>query len=725
MIFRRSAKDGADEQPDGATPDTIAPTDHTGVDDPDAQDAPERDAHGPEQGDPEQDGGESSDGDHADPPAETTADDDATTVLEGTGSTAPPSESAEPAAEPPVEAAEGATPDQPDASTAVLPESETETAERAAVAPELTIEPEEQPVKRRRRGRRVLIGVGVALVLLGGGYAAAAWYLGDKVPQGTSVAGVDLSGMTAEAAETELQTQLADLVVEPIPIEMGSVSTTLDPAAAGLTLDVPGTIRSFTGFTWDPSVVMGHLFGLGAREPVVVVDEEALTAALEGAASDLDLAPVDAAMDLHDGEVTVTTEPADGLALEVAEARELIADEWLTGQRPFELPSTVTTPTLGEDAVQAATDDIATPLLSGPVTVQLTDDDATELSVEQLTDAATLQADGSRFALVLDGEQLAEVVTEAVPSIGETPKDAQIVLEGGEPTIIPAVTGTGLDPEQLAAVVSEAALSTDERVAAAELAQTEPEFSTADAEELGVVEVVGEYATPYPYDPTRTQNLVNGAANINGTLVMPGEEFSLIAELGPITAANGYVSSGVVENGFATQAMGGGLSQISTTTFNAAFEAGMEDIEHKPHSRWFQRYPPGREATIYVPTLDMRWGNNTPYGVLVQAWVSSSDGNVHVRLWSTDYWDVDIASSERYGFTSPQTVYNDDPECTPESGGASGFTIDVNRTIARDGTVNEEYSRGYSWTYSPWNNVVCGERPSPDDDDDDESSDGG
>lgn len=716
MIFRRSVKDGEGDQPDGATPESTDPADETAVDRTGAQDVLDQDGPGSESGD---------DRPHEAPAA---ADDDATSVRGGTETT-PVSESDEPVAAPPSEPAESAEPEPPEASTAALPESETETAERAAVTPEVAIEPEEQPVKRRRRGRRVLIGVGAALVLLGGGYAAAAWYLGDKVPQGTSVAGVDLSGMTAEAAEAELRTQLADLVVEPIPIEMGTVSTTLDPTTAGLVLDVPGTISSFTGFTWDPSVVMGHLFGLGAREPVVVVDEGALTTALEGAASDLDLAPVEAAMDLHDGEVTVTTEPADGLSLEVAEARDLVADEWLTGQRPFELPSTVTTPTLGEDAVEAAMDDIATPLLSGPVTVQLTEDESTELSVEQLTDAATLQADGSRFALVLDGEQLAEVVTEAVPSIGETAKDAQIVLEDGEPTIVPAVIGTGLAPEQLAGVVADAALSTDDRVAAAELAETEPEFSTADAEELGVVEVVGEYATPYPYDPTRTQNLVNGAANISGTLVKPGEEFSLIEALGPITTANGYVSSGVVENGFATQALGGGLSQISTTTFNAAFEAGMEDIEHKPHSRWFQRYPPGREATIYAPSLDMRWGNNTPYGVLVQAWVSSSDGNVHVRLWSTDYWDVDISSSEQYGFTSPQTVYNNDPECVPESGGASGFTIDVNRTIARDGSVNEDYSRGYSWTYSPWNNVVCGERPSPDDDEDDadegESSDEG
>jgi hypothetical protein len=71
--------------------------------------------------------------------------------------------------------------------------------------------------------------------------------------------------------------------------------------------------------------------------------------------------------------------------------------------------------------------------------------------------------------------------------------------------------------------------------------------------------------------------------------------------------------------------MGGGLSQLSTTTFNAAYEAGMEDVEHRPHSEWFSRYPAGREATIYTGVLDMRWKNTAPTGVLVQAWVAVDD----------------------------------------------------------------------------------------------------
>lgn len=614
-----------------------------------------------------------------------------------------------------------ATSVDPDATEVRAPEPDPDATAVREPGEAVEVEPEESdpvPPKKRRRGRKVALGVGIGVLVLAGAYAGAAWYLGDKVPQSTTVAGVDISGLTASEAVDTLQTRLSDVVSGPIPIEVGETSSSLDPAEAGLTFDAAATVESFTGFTLEPQVVFGHLFGLGAREPVVEVDDGALTSALEAASNDLDVAPVDGVIEIANGEGTVTTEPADGIALDVPAAAELVAQEWLTGQRPFELPSETTTPTIDDAAIDAAMTDIVDPLLSGPVTVQLNDDE-TSLEPQILSEAASLNMEGATATLVIDGQVLADHITENVESVGETPKDAQIVFEGGEPTIIPAVTGTGLDPEQLAGVVADAAVKTgDERVAEAELADTEPEFTTADAEELGVVEVVGEFSTPFPYDPTRTQNLINGTAHINGTLIKPGEEFSLIAALGPITSENGYVSSGVVEGGFVTDAMGGGLSQVSTTTFNAAYEAGMEDISHQPHSRWFDRYPAGREATMYAPSLDMKWGNNTPYGALVQAWVGD-DGRVHVRIWSTEYWDVDIRSSEKYAYTSPRTVYNQSDGCRPESGGASGFSIDISRTVARNGE-SSEYSGSYSWTYSPWNTVVCGAPPSEDDDSDDD-----
>ncbi|MBZ2196525.1 VanW family protein [Occultella gossypii] len=570
--------------------------------------------------------------------------------------------------------------------------------------------------KRKRRARKVLIWAAAVIVVLAGAYVASAWFLGDRVPGDTRVAGVDISGLPVDEAVRTLDEGLAEARTVPVPVHFGDVSGELDPTTAGLDVDTEATVARITGFTLDPRVVLGHVFGLGDQPAVSAIDEAALDGAVEALAGSLDVPPTEGVIEFVDG-APVVTEPADGTSLDVEGASELLADEWLTGQRPLELPSDAVSPMVDSDVIATAMSEQVEPMLSGPVTVALNDTTA-ELAPAEIASAATMAMDDASGSLVLalDGAVLADLVTAKVPSIGEAPQDAQIVLGDNGPTIVPAVTGTGLDPAALAEGVRAAAVNTDPaaRTATLELTQTEAEFSTADAEALGVTEVIGTFATPYPYDPTRTENLVAGTAHINGTLVLPGEQFSLLDALRPITAANGYTVSGVVVNGFEGEAIGGGLSQVSTTSFNAGFEAGLTDVTHQPHSRWFSRYPEGREATVYDPSIDMVWENNTGYGVLIQAYVTDSE--VVVTLWGTDVFDVSIVTGGRYAFTSPQTVYNTSANCIPERGGSNGFSVDVTRTVTRDGEVVTDDT--YSHRYSAWNRVVCGPAPSGDDADD-------
>lgn len=579
---------------------------------------------------------------------------------------------------------------------------------------------DEEPVtgKKKRRGVKAVIWTAAVLVVLAGAYMAGAWFLGDRVPGETSVAGVDLSGLPVDEAEQVLTDGLAEQTTEPIEVTFADSTTEIDPAEAGLQLDAEATIASFTGFTLDPNVVLGHLFGLGDRDPIVTVDEDKLQTTLESLDEQLAIAPTEGVIEFADGEPEVT-EPEDGAELDVPAATELLTQEWITGDRPLPLPTTAVSPEIDQEQIDAAMSEQVDPMMSGRVTVEVNDTEA-ELSPAELVSAASMPADGDQLNLTLDGERLAELVTDKVDSIGETPRDARIVLRDGEPEIIPAVTGTGLDPDALGQAVREAAVDPDERTASVELAETEPDFSTQDAEDLGITEVIGSFETPYPYNPTRTLNLEAGTAHINGTLVMPGDRFSLLDALRPISTSNGYHSSGVVENGFESNAVGGGLSQVSTTTFNAAFEAGLTDVTHQPHSRWFSRYPEGREATLWDPSVDMVFENNTGHGVLIQAYVTDSD--VVVKMWGTDVFDVSITTGDRYDFTSPRTVYNTSSQCIPEGGGESGFSVQVTRTVKKDGEIVDQ--RTYTHAYSPWNRVVCGSPPSDDDDDssDDEDS---
>lgn len=244
--------------------------------------------------------------------------------------------------------------------------------------------------------------------------------------------------------------------------------------------------------------------------------------------------------------------------------------------------------------------------------------------------------------------------------------------------------------------------------------ERDPEDSVASLEELGVKEVVSEFSTPLTSEPIRTKNLERGAELVNETLVKPGETFSLIDTLSPIDTSNGFFAAGVVSNGLHVDAVGGGLSQMATTTYNAGFFAGFDDVEHRQHSYWFSRYPAGREATIYVGAIDMKFKNDTPYGALMQSYVSG--GELHVKVWSTKYYDVEESDSGKQDVVPIKTVdKSGSPDCEPYSGGQDGFAITVYRKVYLDGELVKDESD--FWRYKPDDAVSCS-TPKNDDKDD-------
>jgi vancomycin resistance protein YoaR len=558
--------------------------------------------------------------------------------------------------------------------------------------------------EKKGAGTKVAIWLTVVVAVLALGYVGTAWYLQDKIPNNTSVAGVGIGGLPVPVAEERLQDELGPLNTDPLQIALGDRTATIDPAAAGLAFDPEATVATLASFSLDPRVLWAHLQGAGEIDPVSSVDEPALRSLLEGLRPELEVQPVEGAISFVDGAAEVT-DPADGVGLDTEAAVPVVVGSWLTEPEPIVLPSLTLEPEIGQEEVDDAVREIVEPLTSGPVTVTVGDLN-TPLEVTDLTAAAVVEPVDGELALRLDGETLHDRLIELEPDLAADGTDARIVIQNGAPAVIPSQVGTELDIEELETAVAAAAVS-ETRSATVSRVEAAADFTTEDARALGVEQEVSVFSTPLTSDDVRTQNLINGTRIITNTLVKPGETFSLIEALGPITAARGFVESGVVENGFYSKALGGGLSQLSTTTYNAAYFAGMDLVEHKPHSRWFSRYPEGREATMWVPTVDMKFRNPTPYGVLVQAWVEG--GRVWVRFWSTPYFEVRTETSDRYNITQPQTVYNSDPECLPESGGQVGFTVRVTRWRYLDGALHDQES--WTWTYAPWNRVECGTAP--------------
>lgn len=564
-------------------------------------------------------------------------------------------------------------------------------------APEQPPEEDDKPAKPWYRRGGVIAAA--AVVVVAGVYAGTAALVSDRTPAGATVLGTSIGSMTAQQATATLQPVADERLAQKLDLTMEDQKAELVPQEAGFAVDVPATVNKLTGFTLNPVTLYQRLFGGGQVDPVVTTDAAALKASLESVADSVKVEPVDAAVVFEDGK-PVITEPHEGKTVDVDAAQKTIEDGFLQGTSPIPLPVIASAPAVDADALAKAKETVLEPLSSGPVTVKAGDISA-QLTPEQIGQTATV--DVAAATLTLDGEALKKTLAEVEPKLASTGTDATVVMEGGKPVVKPSEAGKGLDADDVASAVATAAVSTD-RTATVQMTEADAEFTTEDAQKLGIKEVIGEFDTPLTADKVRTTNLVVGTRVISNTLVKPGETFSLLNALGPVTPERGFTSSGVVDGGFATKALGGGLSQLSTTTMNAAFFAGMDLIEFRQHTRYFDRYPEGREATLWGPSLDMKWKNNTDYGVLVDAYVANN--RVHVRLWGTKVWDVKSWTSPRRNITSPQVVYNNRSDCKPENGRTPGFTVDFGRERYKGGTLVDKEK--WTWTYSAWPIVRCG-----------------
>ncbi|WP_084690257.1 VanW family protein [Oerskovia turbata] len=546
---------------------------------------------------------------------------------------------------------------------------------------------------------KVALWAGIGVVVLGGLYTGAQWFYSDKVPPETTVAGVPVGGLDTTAATAALQKGLGGRAAEPITLQAGTSTTTLDPAAAGLAFDAQATADELTSFSMSPVQLWKHVFGGTDEEPVTTVDDQKLEAQVAELKARLALEPVDGNVVFTDGQ-PVAMSAQDGAEIVEDESIEIISTEWLTGPDTLDLPTTPEAPAVTQEETDAALAQ-AQSVVSAPVTVAVGGQQA-ELTPDVLASAAAFNPTDGALQLTFDGPTLLEAVVAGTDDLLDEAADARFVFVDGAPVIEGGEPGTTIDPVALSSAVTTAAVGT-ERTATVELTQSDPAESVAALEALGVKEKVSEFSTNLTSDAQRTENLRVGASKVNGTLVRPGETFSLTDALSPITAAGGYYSAGIVQDGKHVEGIGGGLSQMATTTYNAGFYAGLEDVEHRQHSYWFSRYPAGREATIFVGSIDMKFKNNTPYGVLLQSWIGG--GKLHVAIWSTKYWTVEESSSGKQNVVEPTTVTHSGPDCVPQAKGNAGFSITTYRKLLLEGKVVKEESD--RWTYKPDNQVVC------------------
>jgi vancomycin resistance protein YoaR len=559
--------------------------------------------------------------------------------------------------------------------------------------------------ERRVRGRalrRTGIVAAVVLGLLALVYGIDLAMSSDDVPRGVTVAGVQVGGMARAAAQQRLREQLEPRLNHPITVRAGDVDATLNPRRAGLTLNWPATLDQAGKQSLNPWNRLASLWRTREVGVVTASDRAALTAALQGLRTQTDREPIEGTIRFA-GARPIPVDPRPGQHLDVPAATELVLAAWVRGGT-VHAPVTTQPVHTTADGIRAALRDIVEPAVSGPVKVTGDGHDAV-LKPEVIATALRFAPD-SRGGLTttIDNPTVIAALNPQLASTQRPGKNAEILIQGGAPVVLPSVDGRGIDwAASLLPLLNVLHNPAAERTLAASYVTLPPTLSTEQANALGITTQISTFTTG-GFATDSGQNIRRVAEQVNGAIVRPGETFSLNGYTGPRNAATGYVDAGIIDHGRPSRGIGGGISQFATTIYNASYFAGMTDVEHKEHSYYISRYPAAREATVFEGYIDVKFRDDSPTGILIQTtWTPSS---ITVTFWGTKHVDVESITGPRTDFTEPKTETIYGQPCTSAQG-ARGFTVTDTRVV-RDAQTHAEISRRTrKVVYEPVPHVIC------------------
>jgi vancomycin resistance protein YoaR len=281
--------------------------------------------------------------------------------------------------------------------------------------------------------------------------------------------------------------------------------------------------------------------------------------------------------------------------------------------------------------------------------------------------------------------------------------------------VVPSRTGHSIDMKAVAA-----AILAGKRTITAPVRDSVPSRDTKWATSLGITGQVSSFTTYHPAGQPRVHNIHLAADVINNTVVEPGQVFSLNDKLGPRTSDKGYVEAPVVGEGELATDVGGGISQLTTTLYNAVFWGGYQDVEHTPHSIYISRYPMGREATINYGVTDLKFRNDSAHGLLIRT--SYSDTAITVSFYGNTDGRTVHEIDRKILATEPITdqlipcpakpTVDKNNDCATLaagaqktiSGGDVGYTVTFTQVIDQPG--KPEFRKKFTWRYQMFQHKI-------------------
>ena len=511
------------------------------------------------------------------------------------------------------------------------------------------------PARSERDHRRESWGVAwvlvMAIILAGVAtlFILELW-LADRVLPGVYVWDVDVGGLTREEAMARLQSDFRYPSDRYPTLFYGEQTWLVRPEELGTRLDLGATV--------DAALAIGHKGGLLTRlgEQVEVLLESTLILPvfsfnpgvgkmyLSQIARQVNHPLRNASLVLgNDLSVQVVASQVGREVDEEATRQDLLQRISEMGGGRVALIVRESEPLLTDlQDAQAQVQQI----LSGPVI--LTTPDLNPWTIEPATLASwlilrpSINSEGqASLSVRLDPGLTRRFVQGIVDQVARPPTNARFRFDDASGSLVlmaESVPGQTLDITATVSLIEQAAMS-EQRTVPLPLISIRPSIASEDGPRLGIVELLGEGKTQFAgSSASRIQNIVVGAAQFDGLLIPPGETFSFNHYLGEVTAEKGYEESIIIWGNTTRSDVGGGLCQVSSTAFRAAFWAGLPIIERWPHTFRVSYYEPpkGMDATIYSPDVDLKWVNDTGSYILIHTAVDLENKTLTFRYYGTN-----------------------------------------------------------------------------------------
>lgn len=559
-------------------------------------------------------------------------------------------------------------------------------------------------------------------------------YQGRMFP-GVRVLDISVGGLTKAEANETLSKALENKIPDNLAftaVDQGNVI-----ANGQIALKNPDIIRFDIAQTVDQAYAVGRgntplqdfltqmQLRRGTKEvslKQVEVDANALRSKLQAALTSYDTEPKDAslaiAMSATSSHIqTVITPETTGTRFDLTNLDKKLAEQAknLTFTA-LSIPTVVVQPRVTSNDILPLLDNLDQKIGLKPLKVTA---ERREWTIDPKTYIAwyDVTSTNGTFALIPDADRLKKDVEPLVQSFLKEAKDGSFSVETNASgtkrlkEFTAPVEGVALDAAAMRDALIERSNQPTTTALAIPLAKISPSILGADAAEMGIKEALGTGYSNFSGSPSnRRKNIKLGEQKTHGTLVAPGQEFSMLSVLGEIDGKHGWLPELVIKGNKTTPEYGGGLCQIGTTAFRAALDAGMPITERQNHSYRVRYYEPaGTDATIYDPAPDFKFKNDTEHWILITGEIAGDD--VSFTIWGTSDGRVGKYEKPRVFniVQPPPTKYVETTEipvgttkCTESAHAGADAVLEYFVTMA-NGEVRKQV---FTSKYRPWQ-AVC------------------